>query len=159
METFSTPTARDWLRGWTLTYIPNQDEAERLATQLHTHLEVNGLDGLRLSDGVRSELENVMGTAQDENARSPATVVETILSDHLPPEIAEAAAAPLAFHNLNQGKRTLEVDVEQAMPPALAATIEKIIRAKITEDGAARIQTMYEEVGPEGLRRWLLSSN
>jgi hypothetical protein len=100
-----------------------------------------------------------MGTAQDQNARSPATVVQEILSDHLPSETATAAAAPLAFRTLNQGERTLEVDVEQKMPPALATMIEKILRANITDDGVARIQTMYDELGPEGLRQWMLSAN
>lgn len=100
-----------------------------------------------------------MGTAQDENARSPATVVEEILSDHLSSEIAKAAAAPLAFYNLNRGERTLEVDVEQEMPPTLATMIEEIIRPKITEEGVARIQVVYDKLGPEGLRYWLLNSN
>ncbi|WP_263785490.1 hypothetical protein [Salinibacter grassmerensis] len=159
MEPPSTSTAQEWLRGWTLTYIPNEKEAERLAQRLHSHLEMRGLQDLRLSDEVRSKLEAVLGTARDESARSPAAVVEEILTDYLSPEIARAAAGPLAFRNLNRGERTLEVEVEQDLPPALAAMIEKIIRPKITDDGVARIQTMYDRVGPEGLRRWLLNTN
>ena len=159
MESSRTPTAQDWLRGWTLTHIPNEKEAERLAQRLHTHLKTNGLHDLQLSEEVRAELEALMGTAQDRNARSPATVVQEILSDHLPSETATAAAAPLAFRTLNQGERTLEVDVEQKMPPALATMIEKILRAHITDDGVARIQTMYNELGPEGLRQWMLGAN
>jgi hypothetical protein len=159
MEASRTPTAQDWLRGWTLTYIPNEKEAERPAQRLHTHLKTNGLHDLQLSEEVRAELEALMGTAQDQNARSPATVVQEILSDHLPSETAMAAAAPLAFRTLNQGERTLEVDVEQKMPPALATMTEKILRANITDDGVARIQTMYDELGPEGLRQWMLSAN
>jgi len=159
METSQTPTAREWLRGWTLTYIPNQDEAEYLAENLCNQLEMNGLSDLRLSDDVRAELERLMGTAQDENARSPAMVVEEILSDHLPSDIAKAAAAPLAFYNLNRGERTLEVDVKKKMPPTLATMIERMIRPKITEDGMARIQVVYDKLGPEGLQYWLLNSN
>ncbi|WP_240316003.1 hypothetical protein [Salinibacter ruber] len=45
------------------------------------------------------------------------------------------------------------------MPPALATMIEKILRANITDDGVARIQTMYDELGPEGLRQWMLNAN
>ena len=155
----SPPTAQEWLRGWTLTYIPNEAEAEHLAGQLQDYLEMNGFHNLHLSDDVRSGLEDLMGTAQDENARSPATIVEDILSDHLPPHIARTAAAPLAFHNLNQGERTLEVDVKQELPPALATMIEKIIRPKVTSEGAARIEAVYERLGAEGLREWLLNAN
>lgn len=159
MATSNTPTAREWLRGWTLTYIPNEEEAERLAEQLHAHLETSGFGNPRLSDDVRAGLEDLMGTAQDEDARSPAAIMEGILSDHLPPETARAAAAPLASYNLNRGDRTLGVDVDQEMPPALATMIEEIARPKITEEGAARIQAVYEQLGAEGLRRWLLSAN
>jgi hypothetical protein len=159
MATSNTSTAREWLRGWTLTYIPNEEEAERLAEQLHTHLETSGFGNPRLSDDIRAGLEDLMGMAQDEDARSPAAIMEGILSDHLPPETARAAAAPLASYNLNRGERTLGVDVDQEMPPALATMIEEIARPKITEEGAARIQAVYEQLGAEGLRRWLLSAN
>lgn len=159
MKTSSTPTVREWLRGWALTYIPNEDEANRLAKKLHTLLKTNGLNNLHLSDEVRAELVRMMGTAQDKNARSPATVVEEILSDHLPSEIASAAAAPLAFRNLNQGERTLEVDVEEKMPPTLATMIERYLRPKITEDGIARIRAMYERLGSTGVQQWILRAN
>jgi len=159
MATSSPPTAQEWLRGWTLTYIPNDEEAERLAGQLQDYLEANGFGTLPLSEDVRAGLEKLMGTAQDENARSPATIVKDILSDHLSRDIAEAAAAPLAFHNLNQGERTLGVDVEQALPPALATMIEQILRPKITEEGMARIEAVYERSGAEGLRQWLMNAN
>lgn len=159
MSTSSPPTAQEWLRGWTLTYIPNEQEAEHLAERLQDYLEIHGFDDLYLTDDVRAGLEALMGTAQDEKARSPSTIVENILSDHLSPNIAQAAAAPLASHTLNQGARTLEVDVEQRLPPALASMIEQILRPKITEEGAARIETVYERLGGEGLRQWLLNAN
>lgn len=159
MSTSSPPTAQEWLRGWTLTYIPNEQEAEHLAERLQDYLEIYGFDDLYLTNDVRAGLEALMGTAQDEKARSPSTIVENILSDHLSPNIAQAAAAPLASHTLNQGARTLEVDVEQRLPPALASMIEQILRPKITEEGAARIETVYERLGGEGLRQWLLNAN
>lgn len=159
MATSSPPTAQEWLRGWTLTYIPNEQEAEHLADRLQDYLETHGYDDLYLTDDVRAGLETLMGTAQDENARSPATIMEDILSDHLQSGIARAAAAPLASHNLNHGARTLEVDVEQKLPPALATMIEQILRPKITEEGAARIETVYERLGTEGLRQWLLTAD
>lgn len=159
MSRSRTPTVREWLRGWTLTYIPNEKEAEGLAQTLQAEMEDHGLQDLPLSDPVRQELEALLGTAQDEDARSPATVMEEVLLEHLPPEIAQAAGAPLAYHTLNQGERTLDVDVEEKMPPSLARMIEKVIRPHITEEALRRLQEMYEKFGPAGLRRWLVESN
>lgn len=153
------PTVQEWLRGWTLTYIPNEDEAERLAQKLHAYLEASGFTDLRLSDDVREEVENIMGTAQDEDARSPAVVVQGILEDHVSLPLARAAAGPLAFRTLNQGKRSLEIDVDEAVPSMLATMIEKRIRPQITEDGINRLKSAFERLGPEGLRMWLLNAN
>lgn len=153
------PTVQEWLRGWTLTYIPNDDEAERLAQKLHSYLEASGFTDLRLSDDVREEVETMMGTAQDDDARSPAAVVEEILLERVPLEVARAAAGPVAFRTLNQGRRTLEIDVEDSVPSMLATLIEKRIRPQITDEGIDRLQDMYERLGPEGLRMWLLQAD
>lgn len=149
------PTVQEWLRGWTLTYIPNEDEAERLATHLRDHLETTGLPDRPLSEDVRTGLERMLGTAEDPEAQSPRSVVESILSEDLRPAIAEAAAGPLAVQLLNRGQRTLDMDVEKEVPPALAQALRSLICPQITPDGLDRIREMYDRVGAKGMRLWL----
>lgn len=152
----SQPTVEDWIRGWALAHVPDQETAELMARN-GTKALAGQIESLRpetpLTDPIRKALEKVMGTLEDEEARSPRECIRRVLTGRVPKEVAEAAASPAADSMLNGGDHSWGIDPGQKLPPGLAAGIEQHVGARLSSKDAETLEEVYEKRGAAGIQR------
>lgn len=142
--TDSTGTVRDWVRGWVRAHIPNEDAADSLVEAVTSNL-TNGFNGMSVTPAMRDRLERHLGTADAENACTPADVVYTALLKRLPEEVARAAYKPLARRAMHEGEETWAVPIDEPLPRSIADILLIKLKKDIDPDLADWIEQQHEQ--------------